>query len=320
MFGSHLSIAGGLVNALTEAESLELDTVQVFTKNQRQWAFKPLDPGARDDWLAELDRLGWRDRTVSHDSYLINLASPNDELWEKSINLMREEIQRCRQLSIPNLVSHPGAHTGSGVENGLRRIAKAYKRLFRETRGYEVTICLEDTAGGGSTLGRTFEELATLADMIHEEAGPDAEGRVGFCLDTCHMLAGGYDITTAQKMRGVLDEFDRVCGLSNLRVFHINDSKGALDSRIDRHEHLTKGEVGPGAFSVIATDPRLAHVPKIMETPKGKTPKGTPWDTLNLRRLRRMIRESDEQKASSRRPAGKTRAAHPARTRSGARA
>ncbi|MEC9374420.1 MAG: TIM barrel protein, partial [Planctomycetota bacterium] len=168
MFGSHLSIAGNMSNALREAEGLGLDTVQVFTKNQRQWRFTPLADEVEAEWKSEVARLGWEGRVVAHDSYLINLASPDDALWEKSIGLMAEEFERCRRLEIPYLVSHPGAHTGSGVDAGLVRIAKAYKRLLKDSRGSGVTLCLENTAGGGSTLGRTFEELALLADLIHE--------------------------------------------------------------------------------------------------------------------------------------------------------
>ncbi len=295
MFGSHLSIAGALVNALHDAQALKLDTVQIFTKNQRQWRVRPLDPGAVRDWCAELNRLGWADRVVAHDAYLINLASPDDELWEKSIVLMREEIERCAQLNIPLLVSHPGAHTGSGVEAGLGRIAKAYKRLFRETRGCNVMMCLEDTAGAGSTLGRTFEELAQLSALIHEEAGADAKGRVGFCLDTCHAFAAGYDLSSEATAQAVLEEFDACCGLEHLRVLHLNDSKGAMGSRLDRHEHIGKGQIGLGAFSAVVNHPRLRGVPKIMETPKGKTPKGTPLDTLNLNRLKKLIRPPSDQ-------------------------
>lgn len=290
MLGSHLSIAGAMANALREAGSLALDTVQVFTKNQRQWRVAPLDPGAVREWLGELDRLGWRGRVVAHDSYLINLASPDDALWEKSIATMREEFERCERLAIPFLVSHPGAHTGAGLDFGLRRIAAAYRRLFRETRGGRVALCLENTAGAGGTIGRTFEELAELARLIRSEAGADAEGRVGYCLDTCHALAGGYDITTEARAAAVLADFDRVCTLSDLRVLHLNDSKGALGSRLDRHEHIGKGQVGLRGFAPFVNHPALRGVPKIMETPKGQTPKGTPLDTLNLRRLRGLMR------------------------------
>ncbi len=303
MIGSHLSIAGGLVNALLEAEKLKLDTVQVFTKNQRQWRVKPLEDDAVEDWMRELARLGWEDRTVSHDSYLINLASPDDELWKKSTAMMQEELERCDRLSIPYLVSHPGAHTGSGADAGLTRIAKAYKKIFRKTRGSGVVLCLENTAGGGSTLGRTFDELADLAERIHNEAGADADDRVGFCIDTCHALAGGYDIRTEDQANAVLEELDQICGLDRVRVLHLNDSKGDFDSRRDRHEHIGKGRVGMGAFSAIMNHPDLTEVPKIMETPKGETPKGTPLDTLNLRRLRKVLRGSPAPSVARRRRA-----------------
>ncbi|TVQ80902.1 MAG: deoxyribonuclease IV [Phycisphaeraceae bacterium] len=317
MFGSHLSIAGALTNALDEAESLALDTVQIFTKNQRQWKTNPLDPAVRDDWLARMKELGWQGRTVAHDSYLINLASPDDELWKKSINLMREEIERCAQLEIPFLVSHPGAHTGSGIDTGLQRIARAYKQLFRDTRGYPVVLCFENTAGGGSTLGRTFEELATLAELVRNEAGPDADNRIGFCFDTCHALAAGYDLAnhdpdstrkrTIPQARAiaeaVLDEFDRTCNIANLRVLHLNDSKGARNSRIDRHQHIGHGEVSKGAFSAVLNHPALAAVPKILETPKGPDDSGKPWDTRNLATLRRLIDKPATTTTRSTRPA-----------------
>jgi len=295
-----------MTNALDEASSLRLDTVQVFTKNQRQWRVKPLEDEARDAWLARMGELGWAGRVVAHDSYLINLASPDKALWEKSVGLMRAEIERCAALEISYLVSHPGAHMGEGVEAGLKRIARAYKRLFRETRGAEVVMCFENTAGGGTTLGRTFEELARLAELVHDAAGADAEGRVGFCFDTCHALAAGYDLAarasgdgTGKKRtigegerlgRAVLDEFDALCGIENLRVVHLNDSKGARGSRIDRHEHIGRGCVGKGAFAAVMNHPALSGVPKILETPKGEDPKRRKWDAVNLATLRRLTK------------------------------
>jgi len=287
MFGSHLSIAGGLVNALTAAEDLDLDTVQIFTKNQRQWKVKPLEDAARDDWLAKQDELGWRGRTVAHDSYLINLASPKDDLYAKSIAMMKEEFERATALGVKYLVSHPGAHTGSGLEAGLERIADAYTTIYDETSDSDLVLCLENTAGGGSTIGRTFEELADLRAMILDRGVP-AE-RVGFCIDSCHALAGGYDVTTRESAAGVLDELDRVCGLEHVKVLHLNDSKGALDSRVDRHEHIGEGEVGEGGFAAFVNREELASVPKIMETPKGEDEEGTPFDTLNLGRLRGLL-------------------------------
>ena len=330
MYGSHLSVAGGLVNALTEATTLKLDTVQVFTKNQRQWAVPPLDPAAARDWNTELARLGWQSRTVAHDSYLINLASPDDApggLWHKSIASMREEIERAATLSIPFLVSHPGAHMikegpldePARIEAGLVKIARAYKQLLRDTRGYRVTVCLENTAGGGTTLGVRFEHLARLRELILTEAGPDADlpsdpaqpartngARIGFCLDTCHALAAGYDLsatdphTDRKRTRqaalalatDMLGHFDRTCGIANLRVIHLNDSLGKFNSRIDRHAHIGQGHVAAGAFAAIVTDPRLATTPKILETPKEENDKGIPMDTINLRKLRALAKPS----------------------------
>jgi len=309
MFGSHLSVAGGMVNALREAEALSMDTVQVFTKNQRQWAAPPLDAGQSGAWLTELRRMQWTTRTVSHASYLINLATPDDVLWEKSIAAMKDEIERCAKLEIPFLVHHPGAHVGSGVEAGLRRIAKAYKKLMKETKGCGVVACLEATAGGGSTLGRSFEELAALKGMIEEEAGREAEGRVGFCVDTCHVLAAGYDIATTDKGdgtgksrsldegaklgRALLEEFDRVCGLKHLRVLHLNDSVGSRGSHVDRHAHVGEGKVALGAFAAVVNHGMTAGVPMILETPKGEDEEGRPFDSVNLAKLRMLLSGGD---------------------------
>ena len=302
LFGSHLSIAGGMVNALTLGESLRLDTVQVFTKNQQQWKVRALDPGAVRDWTTELTRLGWRDRTVSHASYLINLASPDDELHAKSVDLMTVEIERCAELSIPYLVHHPGAYTSSTPSRGLGRIAKAYKTLLSRTRGMNVALCLENTVGSGSNLGRTFEELGELRGMILDRS--PAPERVGYCLDTCHAHAGGYDMSDRALADAALDRFDEVCGLSNLLVVHLNDSKVPFDSRKDRHEHIGLGTIGrpPGAtgkpsrralretgFAAVVNRPELAGRPMIMETPKGEDEKGRSYDAQNLRRLRSVM-------------------------------
>ena len=306
MFGSHLSIAGGMVNALQEAERLKLDTVQVFTKNQRQWRITPLKDEDAQDWLDKLRDLGWEDRTVSHNSYLINLASPDDTLRDKSINLQREEIERCERLSIPYLVSHPGAHTGSGEEAGLERIAQAYAKLLKDTAGYRTAVCIENTVGSGSNLGGPFEHLAALRARIIELAGKEAERRIGFCFDTCHAHAAGHDMHTQRAAQKTLDEFDRVCGIENLLVVHLNDSVGDCASHRDRHAHIGEGTIGKAGFGPVVNHPRLRGVPKILETPKGESEKGTPLDTLNLRRLHRLVKggkgASGPQRAPGRRP------------------
>jgi len=303
MFGSHLSIAGSMVSALDEAARLGLDTVQVFTKNQQQWQVRPLDPAVVRDWTARLDRLGWRGRVVSHASYLINLAAPADDLWRKSIDLMRVEIERCAELGIAFLVHHPGAYTTSTLDDGLARIATAYKQLFASTRGLPVVSCLEGTAGAGTTIGGDFDHVARLRTMIADATGEPT--RVGFCLDSCHLHAAGYDMSTLASAGRVLDEFDARCGIANLKVWHLNDSKGTLGSHLDRHAHIGEGEVGRGVdaatladsgFAAIVNHPAFAAVPKILETPKeeGKDPDSGRADTINVARLRALVSGTTE--------------------------
>lgn len=312
MFGSHLTIAGSMVNALNEGESLGLDCVQVFTKNQQQWKAKPLDPGMVRDWHARVTDLGWhtggpggRGGIVSHASYLINLASGKDDLWSKSIDLMHDEIERCEALAIPYLVHHPGSWVGFDLASGLARIVEAYAELFRRTKGYQTVSCLEGTVGAGSTIGGTFEDLATLRARIADRTG--VPGRIGFCLDTCHLHAAGYDLTTKTQGEAVLAAFDRQCGLSHLKVLHCNDSKGKAGSKLDRHEHIGEGWIGgtvkahagkgtytptrlrESGFAAFMAHPRLRNVPKILETPKGTDAKGKPLDAANLKRLRSLM-------------------------------
>jgi deoxyribonuclease IV len=249
-----------------------------------------------DEWASEVARLGWHGRTVAHASYLINLASPDDTLWGKSIALMREEVERCERLAIPFLVHHPGAAMGSGPEAGIARIAAAYAQILRQTAGYRTILCLENTVGAGTILGARFAELATLRARITDNGDP---ARVGFCFDTCHAHAAGYDMSGRAGAEAVLDEFDRLCGLANLKVVHVNDSKAAVASHLDRHAHIGLGTIGAkqgrpclqdSGFAAVVNRPELASVPKILETPKGDSPAGTPHDTLNLRRLRRLMK------------------------------
>ncbi|MFM9957775.1 MAG: deoxyribonuclease IV [Phycisphaerales bacterium] len=304
MFGSHLSVAGGMVNALVAADELGFDTVQVFTKNQRQWRVPDLKDSESREWLEGLKSRGWQRRTCAHATYLMNCASADAELWKKSAAMLATELERCAELSIPYLVAHPGAHLGEGLEAGARRIARACREVFGKGVGKPTVLCLENTAGGGSTMGRTFEELALVRRMIDEECQGDSAGRVGYCFDTCHALAAGYDLanhaegSTKKRTRdeaekaaqGVLDEFDRVCGLGNLKVVHLNDSKGKRGSRIDRHEHIGHGEVALGAFRAVVRRSELKDVPMILETPKEDDEKGRPWDTVNLGVLKRLMK------------------------------
>lgn len=300
MLGSHLSIAGGMVNALEEAGRLGMECVQVFTKNQRQWRAPPVKECDRDAWLARLTEFGWDDpadlRTVSHNSYLINLASPDESMRTKSIALQREEIERCETLSIPLLVAHPGAHLGTprprGEPNrlgepptqdelaGLKRIVSSLDTLHEETSGARTITCLETTVGSGTNLGYDFAHLAFIRSRVQN---PE---RIGFCLDTCHVTAAGYDMSTPARAKGVLTQFDATCGLEHLLAIHLNDSIGALGSRTDRHAHIGEGCCGAACFKALLGHTMLRERPMILETAKEEAPDGRQWDEVNLERLR----------------------------------
>ena len=278
-FGAHMSIAGGLHKAFGHGERAGCNTIQIFSKNQQQWRARPLAEQDIAQFKAEQQRTGFGPIVV-HDSYLINLASPNDELWEKSIAAFADELERCAALGIPYLVTHPGAHTGSGEQAGLRREAEALNRLFEQGVGGDVVVLLETTAGQGSCLGHRFEHLAQLIELSRR---PE---RLGVCVDTCHMLAAGYDIRTAESCAATLEEFDRVVGIERIKAFHLNDSQKDLGSRVDRHAHIGEGCIGLEGFRAIVNDPRFADMPMILETPKGDD---LAEDIENLAKLRGLI-------------------------------
>jgi deoxyribonuclease IV len=278
MLGAHLSIAGGLHNALLAAERLNLDTVQIFTKNQQQWRVPKLEPPQVSLWMEHARRLGFL-HTVSHDSYLINLASPDEELWRKSLELLIEEFARCSALSIPYLVMHPGAHMGSGEEAGLSRIAASLDVVFEHWPRGGVITCLEITAGQGTGLGWKLEHLA---EIISRSGYPQ---RLGICLDTAHLWAAGYDFR-GRKYQKFMREVDRIIGIDRIQVLHLNDSKKELGSRVDRHAHIGHGTIGLDGFRPFMRDPRFRNTPKIIETPKEKTADGRDWDEVNIQTLR----------------------------------
>ncbi len=278
-FGAHMSISGGLFKAFAHGERAGCDTIQIFSKSQQQWKAKPLSEKDIELFKNEQQRTGYAPLVV-HDSYLINLASPSDELWEKSIAAFREELERCHALGIPYLVTHPGAHTGSGEEAGLAREADALNRLFAEGVGGDVLVLLETTAGQGSCLGHRFEHLARLIELVEQNE------RLGVCVDTCHILAAGYDIRTPEAYAATFDEFNRVVGVERIKAFHVNDSQKGLGSRVDRHAHIGEGEIGIEGFRSLVNDPRFCDVPMILETPKGDD---LAEDIANLAKLRDMI-------------------------------
>jgi deoxyribonuclease-4 len=281
MFGSHLSISGGMHNALLEAEKLGCETVQVFTKNQKQWVSKPLEKEAIDEWSTHRDRLKFS-QTVSHDSYLINLASPDDALRQRSIVTFTEELNRCVQLSIPYLVTHPGAHMGSGEEVGLARVAKGLDEVHKAVKSKATLTCLEITAGQGSSLGYRLEHLAKIIELCK------APERLAVCLDTAHLFAAGYDFR-GKKFNAFMKEVEKTIGVERIKVWHLNDSKKDLGSRVDRHDHIGNGTIGLDGFKPIVRDAKFKNTPKILETAKEKAEDGRDWDAINLETLRELM-------------------------------
>lgn len=274
--GAHESISGGLFRALERGEAAGCESLQIWTKNSRQWHAPPLDSGEIDQFQAARAQ---RDihPIVAHASYLINIASPKPALYGRSVNALIDEAERCEQLGLPYLVLHPGSHTGDGMEGGLKRAQAALRDVLVALPGYQVKILLETTAGSGSALGGTFEELATLL-----EADPDTTG-LGICLDTCHIFAAGHDLRSKQGYDAMMTALDTRIGLSLLHVVHLNDSQHPLGSHKDRHEHIGEGHLGSDGFRHILADTRLEGVAGILETPKGDD---LHEDRQNLARLR----------------------------------
>lgn len=278
-----MSVAGGYFKALDRGCDIGCTVIQLFTKNANQWAAKPLVENDVTLFNQSLDKAGYKAADlVSHDSYLINLATPNDELWEKSLAAFGHELDRCAMLGVPMLVTHAGAHMGSGEEVGLARIAAGIDRTLNERPGQDVTILLETTAGQGTSLCYAFEHIRDVISGVSEANRP----RVAVCWDTCHLFAAGIDFTEDYKYERMVDTFDRLIGLDKLRAIHMNDSKKGLGSRVDRHDHIGKGMLGLEPFRFIMNDPRLANVPKILETPKGED---MAEDKENMALLRSLI-------------------------------
>lgn len=260
--GAHMSVAGGLHNAIKDAVASDSDSVQIFTKNQRQWKAKPTADEDAALFKQKFIEAGLR-QVISHNSYLINMASPKDDLWEKSIAAQKNELERAQQLDVPFVVAHPGSHVGSGRETGLDRIVDALNRIHAELPGLETITLLETTAGQGTNLGSTFEDLSYILERV---AAPE---RLGVCFDTCHVFAAGYDIRTPETYAATLDEFDRVIGLDQIRAFHFNDSKFDLGLKKDRHELIGKGFIGVEGFRNFMNDARFDGKSAYLETEKG---------------------------------------------------
>ena len=282
-FGAHMSIAGGYFKAIAAARDFGMTACQLFTKNNNQWAGKPI--GDEDVRLFREERSGSGiEHLCAHASYLINLASPNEELWTKSVAAMREELIRAETLGVPGVVLHPGSTVGCTAEEGLRRIVEGIDRIHAETPGLGSQIWLETTAGQGNCLGRTFGELETIIGGVRE---PE---RLGVCLDTCHVHAAGYAIHTPEGYEETFGELAEKLGVDRVKAIHANDSAKPFGSRVDRHAHLGQGTIGLDAFRRLVNDPRFAAVPLYLETPKEtREEDGEHWDRVNLQTLRGMV-------------------------------
>jgi deoxyribonuclease-4 len=280
LIGAHMSISGGVFNALLYGEELGCATIQIFTKNNNQWKAKEL---TSDDVRRFVEN---QEKTeispvVGHNGYLINLASSKEDVYNLSMESMYVELKRAELLGLPYLVMHPGSHLGSGEREGIKKIARSIDGLHRRTKGFKVNICLETTAGQGSAIGYRFEHLAEIIERVKEN------DRLGVCYDTCHTFAAGYDIRTKKAYSATFKEFDKTIGLFRLKVIHLNDSLKDLGGRVDRHQHIGEGKIGLEGFRLLMNDKRWEKIPKILETPKEG---GTEKDSKNLKMLRSLVK------------------------------
>ncbi len=278
LIGAHMSIAGGVYNAVLHAEKAGCRCVQLFVKSSNQWRAKPLSEEEITQFKQERERteIG---PAVAHSSYLINIASPDDALYEKSREALKIEYERCVTLGVEYLVFHPGAHKDSGVEAGIERIAAAMDWVFEEVPNEATMLLLETTAGAGSHIGSKFEELKAILDRLGQG------DRAAVCMDTCHIFSAGYDIRTESAYKATMKAYDSVLGRPSLKAIHFNDSKFDIGTHKDRHEHIGEGFIGKDAFGFFMRDSKLKDVPKLLETPKDEEGKN---DKRNLALLRKL--------------------------------
>ena len=278
LLGAHMSIRGGVSMAIERARSIRCTAMQMFVKNNMQWFARPL---AREEIRAFLNhaRRGELWSVFAHANYLINLAATNPQFHANSIRALAEELVRANQLELPFLVLHPGAHLGAGEEAGLEKIVDSVDDVFRKIPKVKTKIAFEITAGQGSCIGYKFEHLAQIIANVRE---PE---RLRVCLDTAHLFAAGYDISNESGVRKTFREFDRVIGCDRLVAIHLNDSKTGRGSRVDRHEHIGKGQIGLDAFRFVMRSLQFSKIPKVLETPKGND---LAEDVMNLKTLRRL--------------------------------
>jgi deoxyribonuclease-4 len=279
LIGVNVSVSGGVDTAFGRAKALNCTAFQIFTKSNRQWQAKDLEQEVIDRFCQYQIDCGLP--VVCHASYLLNLATPDDTIWHKSIDALVIELMRCEQLKIPYLVLHPGGHMGSGIEAGLARVVAALDIVHDRLPGYAVKTALEITAGQGTHLGNKFEEIAAIIQQCQQSE------RLAVCFDTCHALVAGYEFRTPDSYAAMMAEFDRIIGLERLKVCHLNDSQKDLGSRVDRHAHIGEGYIGLEPFGYFLNDPRLSQIPFLLETPVDDDPGD---DIRNLEKLRSLIK------------------------------
>ena len=276
ILGKHVSIAGGLDQAFKRAADIGCNSVQIFVKNPRGWKMREVDQEEVEKFKTARKKYKI-DPVVVHAAYLINLASPKDQLWEKSISALKSEYQRCDRLGAEYLIFHPGSHTGSGLESGIQRIAEALNEILAEVET-ETMILLENTAGAGTSIGEDFSELKAVIEEVEESA------RIGICVDSCHAFAAHYNLTEKEGLEELVTDFDRLIGLENLKVIHLNDSKYDCCTNKDEHAHLGEGKIGRKAFKRLINHPQLKNKVFILETPQFEKEKDD--DVILLKELR----------------------------------
>ena len=275
--GAHMSISGGMHLAFERGEKATCDIIQIFTKNATQWKAKPLT----ENDISKFHET-WKNSKIktvlAHDSYLINLGSPDNNTYKKSFDAFEIEINRTEALNIPYLIMHPGSHLGKGEDFAIKKVAKAFNELIDKTPDFKMKILVETTAGQGTNIGYRFDHIRDILALVKNQE------RIGTCLDTSHIFAAGYEIRDKENYQKTFDEFDKIIGLDKLHAFHLNDSKKDLGSKVDRHEHIGKGFLGLEPFSFLLNDERFTTHPMSIETPKGDD-----MDIDNLKTLRNLI-------------------------------
>lgn len=277
--GAHMSVAGGVSQGLDRAKQINIEAVQIFTRNNNRWFASPIAPEELNRFKNKAARFE-RANLISHAAYLINIASPDEELHQRSLDALYDEMFRAQALGLAWVVLHPGNHMGMGEEWGMKRVIRSLDHVLERTKGFSTGILLENTSGQGTSLGYDFTHLAKIRRRVKHAK------RVGVCMDTCHMFAAGYDVRDLKSYHTTMETLDRTVGLNHVKAVHLNDSLKPFESRLDRHAHIGQGEIGLDGFAFFMNDERMSDLPMVLETPKGPDMKE---DVENINRLKGLI-------------------------------